>query len=187
MNIPLRVPPSGPVIATLGTGALLRLVEATTTSINANTIPTVPAVIGNPIGSATFPPLSMQHPDPAKNYRATVVCDVYNPTTNVLAQVELYIDTSRDAGATWQEQASNSHQVGFGGSRQIRLDLPMRPGSTFPVQAGDAAVQVRCRIGASANGGVVLLQGPTTPGGDTAGVGAVDFQFQEMLGGIAGA
>jgi hypothetical protein len=171
----------------MATGARLRLVEATTTSINANTIPTVPAVIGNPIGSATFPPLALQHPDPAKNYRATVVCDVYNPTTNVAAQVELYLDTSQDAGATWQEQASNSHIVGFSTSRQIRLDLPMRPGSSFPVAAGAAALQLRCRIGASTNGGNVVLYGPLTPGGDTAGVGCVDLQFEELLGGVAGA
>ncbi len=181
MNIPIRLAPSGPVVATMGAGAQLRLVEATTTSINANTIPTVPAVLGNPIGSATFGPLILTKPAPTNNYRATVVADVYNPTTNVLAQVELYLDVSKD-GINWTQAASNSHQVGFGGSRQIRLDMSMRAGSALAVAANDATLQLRCRIGASANGGNVLLVGPTTPGGDPLSAGAVDMQLMELVG-----
>ena len=183
----IRVPPSGPFILNgqgvnlvFGIGARLRLTEATVTCGAGNTIPTVPAIVGNVIGSGTFG-VSLANPDPGLRYRATIVADVYNPTTNVLGSCELYWDASRDGATNWVEVASNSHSIGFSGTRQVRLDLPMQLGAALGVVAGDAVLALRCRIGANSNGGVVVLQSPVTPGGDVKGVGAIDAQMEECF------
>lgn len=193
MTQAVRLSPSGPVITSVtgvgylpGHGAQLRLAEATCTSQTSNVVPTVPAVLGPVIGTpANSPGVSLAAPNPALFYRATVICDVQNVSTNVDAQVELYFDTSPD-GATWTEVASNSHVVKGAGpagtARQIRLDLPMQSGANIGVVAGQANLFLRTRIGASTGGGTTTsLIGPSTPGGDTKGVGCVDVQLQELF------
>lgn len=169
MNAALRLSPSGPVITNVvgaplkfGSGARLRLVESTSTCGAGNTIPTVPAILANPIGTGTVS-ASLVGPSPGLAYRATVLCDVMNPTTNVTQQVELYIDTSPD-GVTWTERASNSHVVAAGTARMIRLDLPLSSGASNGVTAGDGSLNFRCRIGASTGGGSAVVSAPVTPG-----------------------
>lgn len=182
----VRLAPSGPVIAnalggpfTPGAGARLRLVEATTTC-GTNPIPTVPAIIGNPIGTDGFA-LIIPSPKQALNYRATAVCDVRNPTTNVTHQVQLYWDTSPD-GVTWTNQSSNSHQVDAATTRQIRHDMPLLAGGAYGVAANAAALYARCRIGASAGGGVVLLVSEVAPGADAiTSKGSIDLQLEECF------
>lgn len=193
MTAALRISPSGPVVGNAvgvgylpGKGARLRLAEATCTSQTSNTVPTVPAVLGPVIGNpVNSPGVSLALPNPGLNYRATVICDVKNASTNVDAQVELYFYTSPDA-VTWTEVASNSHTVSGAGpagtSRQIRLDMPLQPGSNIGIVAGQPQVFLQARIGASTGGGsLVSLIGPATPGGDVKGVGAVDVQLEECF------
>ncbi len=189
MNQPIRLSPSGPVIANAaggpfapGPGARVRLVEATTTIAGTSgvlLIPSTPTEIANPPGTTNF---RVQLPDPnsALEYRATIICDVLNPTTNANASVELYIDTSSDAGSTWHEQVSNSHLVGFSGARQIRCDMPLRPGANVNAVSGAPAVLVRARIGASSGGGVVMIESAGTPG-QVDGVGTCLLQLEECL------
>jgi len=190
----IRLSPSGPVLANgagagfnPGTGARLRLNEAQTTVGNSNVIPTAPTPIGNALGS-TFIECVMPLPDPGLEYRATVVCDVENPSTNVAGQVELYVETSVDGGTTWSEQASNSHRVNSTEvapavplARTVRLDMPLTFGSTLGVTAGTTALLMRCKIGASSGGNVLLLSSPVTPGGDLKSKGTVYFGFEECF------
>src|ERR1700749_2812495 len=113
MNTAIRLSPSGPVITNgtpqgpfqPGNGARLRLAEATSTiSATGNTIPTAPAVIGFTLGAnpAIVPALSA--PNDGLFYRATVSCDVSNPSTNVIGEVQLYIETRVDGGTPWPQQ-----------------------------------------------------------------------------------
>lgn len=187
-NKPIRLSPSGPNLNNAGgapfapgPGARLRLVEAQTTITGTLTIPTAPTTIAQQLGLTTFF-LQLTQPDPNLEYRADILLDVVNPTTNVSAQVELYLDTSTD-GATWLEVASNAHVVGFSGARQIRLDKKLTAGSAIGVGVGQPNLYVRARIGASINGGVVVVSTPGTPGGDpgTPGNGPVLLQLEECF------
>lgn len=191
-NPALRLPPSGPVFkngngvpVVMGPGAMLRLVEARTTCSAGNVIPTVPDVIGNPIGTAGFL-LAFDKPSPGLQYRATLKCDVLNPTTNAAAAVELYLEYSADGATGWTLAASNSHVVGAGpvatsAGRHIEIDMPLGFGSALGVVAGQANLFLRARIGASVLGGQVQLVSPVTPGGNPGSVGAVDMTFSEHV------
>lgn len=187
MSKTVRLSPSGPNIVNSdggpfdpGHGARIRLVEASTTITGTITIPTTPTELGNPMGGTAYR-LLLDAPDPGHYFRVTTLVDVLNPTTNANAAVELYVDLSTD-GASWTEYASNSHLIGFSGARQIRCDMKLKLGSAVGVQAGQANMYVRTRIGASSGGGVVLVESSATPG-DTAilSVGSALMQLEECF------
>lgn len=196
----LRVSPSGPLAGNgsggtfdPGVGARLRLAEANCTiGGTGGLIPTAPSVIGpNGIGGANPIFLGLSGVQAGRHYRATVLCDVDNPSTNVVGEVQLYIETSTDQ-VTWTEQASNTHRVNSTEvapavviGRQIRCDLPLTSGAALGVTstpgAGSPNLFVRARIGASSGGGVVEMYTPVTPGGDLKSVGSFLLQFEECL------
>jgi hypothetical protein len=192
MSQAVRLSPSGPVIANAnggpfnpGPGAQLRLVEATTTCAGSLAIPTVPTQIARVLGGTNFAVnlgvASGGHAPYAGNqYRATVLLDVYNPTTNALAEVQLYLDMSTD-NATWREVANNDHLVGFSGTKQIRLDAPLQYGSIYGVGTTDQNLYLRARIGASSNGNVVLVDSAATAGDATNNKGTVLLQLTECF------
>jgi len=186
MNLPIRLSPSGPILANEngapfvpGPGARLRLVEAYGTC-GSNPIPTVPAVIGDPIGQPGFE-LHIDAPKQLLQYRATAVCEVRNPTTNETQSVQLYWDTSIDA-VTWVNQSSNTHQVEAGTTRLIRHDLPLLAGAAYGVTTNAARLYARCRIGAADGGGSVSLVSEIAPGasGPTS-KGTIDLQLEECF------
>ncbi len=194
MNTAIRQSPSGPVVANTangpykpGVGARLRLVEATST-VGDGVIPTAvdypsAALIGPAIGSGA--PLSVTLPavDTRLNYRATVLCDVVNPSTNVAGRVQLFLEGSWDAGATWHELASNAHAVlpcaAGGSARQIRCDLPLSTGGSQGFVSG-ADLTVRARVGAQAGGNAnMYVSAPAV--GDGASRGSVLLQLEECF------
>ena len=198
---PIRLAPSGPILGNAqgapyipGAGARLRLVEQgflVPTAAAANVIPTAPAVLGGAgIGVGNGQLLILAVPNPALSYRATILCDVSNPSTNVLGEVQLYIEVSTDGGVTYVERASNTHLVNSPEvapaaplARQIRLDLQLTGGLALGVPASGAApaMFVRAKIGASSGGGTVTVLSLATPGGDLKSVGTALFQLEECL------
>ncbi len=192
MSQAIRLSPSGPNIAnanggpfTPGAGAQLRLVEATTTCAGTVAIPTVPTQIARLLGGTNFA-VNMgvaaggNAPTPSHQYRATVLLDVYNPTTNAAAEVQLYLDMSTD-NATWREVANNDHLVGFSGTKQIRLDAPLQYGSIYGVLPADQNLYLRARIGATSGGGIVLVDSAATVGDALHNQGTVLLQLTECF------
>lgn len=187
MTQAIRLSPSGPVIANAGggpfapgPGASLRLVEAQCTIGGSLAIPTVPVAIGPTLGAVGFFDV-LAGPNPALNYRASVLLDVFNGTTNASASVELYLDSSTD-GVTFTELASNTHLVAQNGGRQIRLDKRLTSGVNFGVVAGQASLYLRARIGASTQVYPnVLAESALTPGDTPGSVGTVLMQLEECF------
>jgi hypothetical protein len=191
-NGAVRLAPSGPIVTnpnggtfTPGTGARLRLAEATCTSSAGNTVPTVPAVIAPALTSAAGAPIPvLPLPSPKLNYRATLVCEVKNASTNATSQVELYLDVSAD-GVTYVNVASNTHEVlpqnsaAPGQARLIRIDLPLSTGTAIGVVAGQPNLFLRGRIGASVGGGAnVSLTGAVV---DAKTFGTCDVILEELF------
>lgn len=196
MSAAVRLSPSGPNLTNAsggafnpGPGARLRLVEGSTTIAagTAGIIPTALAVVGPVIGSGAPLLLVLNAPSPSLKYRATVLCDVINPSTNVLGEVQLYLETSVD-NVTFTEFCSNTHIVNSSEvapavplSRQIRLDLQLVAGSVLGVTSATPNLFVRAKVSATSGGGIVLVSSLPTPGGDTKSVGTVLLQFEECF------
>jgi hypothetical protein len=152
-NNAVRLSPSGPVIAnaaggpfTPGSGAQLRLVEAASSGTQSLVVaPGAGLVQGD--GSSPLI-VALLAPDPKKQYRATVICDVENDATNITAVVQLYIDLSPD-GVTWTQVAADGHLVGFSSMRQVRCDLLLTPGVNLGAALGVNQVVMRGRISKS--------------------------------------
>lgn len=145
----VRRSPSGPVLSLgFGAGAMLRLAEATTT---------ISGSLAVPIGKITLGPhladdykMELENPHPDADYRVTAFLDVLNTDTDDEADVQLYLETSKD-GATWVEQAANTHTISLDGHRLIRCDLTLTPGADLGVVEGDVSLFARARIGSSVN------------------------------------
>jgi hypothetical protein len=198
MSTAIRLSPSGPVITNPagaplapGTGARLRLAEASTTIGTTNVIPTAANLAAAPyigpggLGVAGGPALiaSLPNPSQSANYRMTALLDVRNPSTNVNGVVQLYLATSWDNGVTWHEQASNQHQVAgeptAGNERQMRIDQTLISGAALGMTPGAPSLQVRAHIGATVGGNVLQL--PSGDTGDGASRGAFLLQLEEMF------
>jgi len=193
----VRLAPSGPPIESSagaafepGTGARLRLAEASTTvGSTTNAITTVDQVIGVQLAAAPIfsdGPMTTSLLAPAvnKNYRATLCCDVMSDVTNANVKVTLGIQTSKD-GITWTTKVQNEHWLGAttettgaGNARQCRLDLKLTSGTTLGVVAGDAEIAVRGIIKADIAGAAVAHP---TGSGDEAGVGNCYIALEELF------
>lgn len=196
----VRLSPSGPILSNAnnapyvpGPGARLRLVEAQGTlgTGTLGLIPTAPAIVSlaSGIGVAPATTVALLVPNPGLNYRATVKCDVQNPSTNVLGEVQLYIETSED-GVTFTERASNTHIINSTEvapavplARQISLELALTLGANIGVTGAPQSptLVVRAKIGATSGGGILQLLSPVTPGGDLKSVGTFLLQLEECL------
>lgn len=163
MTLPIRYSPSGPVIATLGTGAQLRLSEFNST-IGATgggtlSVPVDPASPGAVISSDGFGGsqalvLTMTNPTEANLYRAELSLDVVNNSTNVDAEVVLYLDTSIDGGTTWVNRAKVMHLVSGAGndtnpdttySRPVQINLALIQGSSLGVNDSVPTANLKIR------------------------------------------
>ncbi len=192
----IRIAPSGPFVlnddgATLGfgPGAQLRLTEGGSTIGGTLVIPTTPTELGTTLGG-TDQRMSLALPKTGLSYRAEVSLDILNPTTNVAGEVQLYLDTSVDAGVSWDEQASGTFLCNPSGNiapsaqdtaRPIRLNLLLSSGAVLGVTSApaSASILVRARVGASSGGGTVRVQSPVTPGGDEHSVGTFHIELSE--------
>ncbi len=195
MSKPLRLSPSGPVVQNQdggtfdpGEGARIRLVQGNCTVSATTQIPTTPAtgaVIGPTFGSTVLNQ-HLDNPQPGRQYRASICCDLANQATTD-GTVTLFLDTSVD-GTAWTEAASNQHNVAGGGladfrngSRHARLDLVLTAGSALGVTSNppSAALYVRARIfGTNNSTAYCLLVSDAT---DAAGAGTIVLELEETL------
>lgn len=184
---PIRLSPSGPIVDNdagapfaPGPGARLRLTEATSTSVSTNVIPTVPAELNSTIGVPGFE-LLFANANADLQYRATVLCDVTNPTTNQSHSIELYLDSGPTNVGPWTEVAKNQHTLAAATSRQIRLDMPIKSGHANGMANGQTTLWIRARIGASSGGAVSLVSGGNAVSAGATNQGAILLQAEEML------
>lgn len=193
----IRQSPSGPPIENSGgggfepgTGARLRLAEATSTvGDTSNVVTTVAQVLGVQLAAAPVfgnGPMttSLLAPAENKNYRATLSCDVMSELTNANIMITLGIQTSPD-GVTWTTKAENQHWLGFAAgntgadnARHCQLDLTLRSGTSLGVVDGDAELAVRGTIKADTAGATVAHP---TGSGDEAGVGSCHISLEELF------
>ncbi len=162
MTLPIRYAPSGAVISNNdggglkpGSGMRLRLVEAMTIMGGSLAVPAVAAVVG-PDGFAvdTATVLTLDLPKDGLKYRAKLSLDLINTTTNVPAQVVLYLDTSLDGGTTWSNRARSMHVVSpdsltLQGARNCDIYLPLTLGGDLGID--DAVPTPSIKLRARAN------------------------------------
>lgn len=158
MNPAIRLAPSGPPILNAsggpfapGPGARLRLTETNFTMGGTTSIPTVADVIG-PLGFGTAAAvLSLDTPQAGLEYRAKILLDVINTSTNTDGEVVLYLDVSIDGGTTFINEVANVHhiaaaQANVADARQMELCWLMTKGLDFGVVTGTTpTIKLRAR------------------------------------------
>jgi len=186
----IRLSPSGPVIGNtggapleFGPGARLRLTETNSVMGGSQQIPTAtPDAIssgGFGVPGSTVV-LTLANPKQALEYRAKILLDVSNDSTNSVGEVILYLDTSIDGGVTYTERVKNSHYVGNDDSgdtfvRQVELCLGLILGTSLGVddtvptptlklraramQTGDFETMNVVSLATSGTGGIINLEG----------------------------
>lgn len=192
----IRISPSGPVVENSsggpfepGTGAMLRLSEGTTTIGGSLRILTTAQTIGTQLGGGTVLVATLDAPNPALRYRATVLLDVQNTSTNSSAEVQLFLDTSIDGGTTWVEEVANAHSIGQAGgaallgpeTKQIRLDMTLRLGSALgsDMTTVSPSLKVRARVAQAADTTLCVVSSLATSGEETGLTGSVLLQLSE--------
>lgn len=160
----VRRSPSGPVLSLgFGAGAMLRLAEATTTILGSLAVPIGRITLGRQLGDDYKMELDFPHPD--ADYRVTAFLDVVNTDSDAEADVQLYLETSKD-GVNWFEHAANTHTISLDGNRYIRCDLTLTAGADLGVTEGDVSLFARARIGSSVNTVEVSSEGTPSDAND---------------------
>lgn len=196
----IRVAPSGPPVEnsaggglTFGDGARLRLGEFGSVlgdgSVPVPTLATETTLDGFTTGAPTRVLLLL--PSSKLKYRARVKTDVICTNTNTAAEVQLFLDTSVDAGVTWTNRQSSSHHVSaatdlssdVSGARQIELNMLKIDGATLGVAADGStpSLTVRVRMACPTNPAVELYSPATPAPGAANGVGTFHVQLEEVF------
>lgn len=194
MSLPVRYSPSGAVIATFDAGARLRLAEASSTMGGSLAVPAVADVISpNGFGDPAALVLTLALPKEANVYRAEMLLDVVNTSTNVESEVVLYLDTSVDGGTVWTNRAKVGHLVEPNDNanstaavaRSVQVNLNMISGGSLGVDDSvpTANLKVRARANQSVGtAGTLLVSAAATSGAVTGLDGSIHFQFEECFG-----
>ncbi len=196
----VRLAPSGPPILNtdggplaFGPGARLRLGEFGSVlgdgSVPIPTLATETTLDGFTTGAPTR--VSLLLPNAALKYRARVKTDVICVNTNTAADVQLFLDTSVDGGATWTNRQSSSHHVGSaadvgdhsGEARQIELNMLSITGAALGVEADGStpSLFLRVRMACPTNPEVELYSPATPAPGAANGVGTFHVQLEETF------
>lgn len=188
----LRLAPSGPPVENAGGGGLefgpgarLRMTEfGSVIGDGSEPLPTLAAAVtltgftGDPLV------LSFTNPKPNLYYRAETHAALICSTTNALANAQFFLDTSIDAGVTWTNRASNTHNVINnipGGEVHAQLDMTKLLGSALGVGVATAELLLRVRMASTLNPQVELY-GPDTPApGAANSKGTFYFKLEEMF------
>lgn len=188
----IRLAPSGPPITnpgggplSFGPGARLRLTEATSTMGGSLAIPTAsspsdttslisPLGFGNPAAIV----LTLAAPKQALSYRANLLLDVINTSTNLGGEVVLFLDVSVDGGVTYNNQARNSHYIHpevnannaqSAGSRSMQVFMPLILGQSIGVNDATPTPSIKLRARAQSvvfpPGTSLLVQSDATSDG----------------------
>lgn len=184
MTKQLRLSPSGPVVGSIGYGFRLRYSDIQSGMSGSLAIPTTKTVI-NADGQGGTTPITraFASPSPDKFYRANLRMDLLNNTTNVAAQVTLFLETSVD-GTNWTVQSKNAHVVPptTGGSfaRQVAIAMPLVQGATLNVVPTSANLYLRASYQTTVGGAAdVLVSSPATSGSVTGLNGTIYMEFEE--------
>lgn len=197
MTLPIRYSPSGAIIATLDTGARLRLAEATTPMTGTVDVPFPAGVIGAG-GFGANPPLrvALTRPKATLRYRAKLSLDLTNVSTSNQGGVTLYLDTSLDGGGTWTNQAKNFHYVNanqgpdqssYIEGRYAECLMSMKLGSALGIDdsspPADVMVRSRAELSLGVVGNVQVSSLATSPGGSpvTGLTGTLHLEIEECL------
>lgn len=198
MSHAVRLSPSGPVLTNdsggpfqPGTGARLRLVEASTVMGGSQAVPAEPDVISpDGFGDPDALVLTLLSPKEALNYRANLVLDVINTSTNATGEIVLYLDVSVDGGATYTNRAKNVHLVGAdvvpAEARQVQLNLSMTSGASLGVDDSVPSPSIKLRARANAPLGTHLFVSSlgTSDGGGSAVAnldGTIHMELEECF------
>lgn len=199
MTLPIRYSPSGAVIAntdggplTPGSGMRLRLTEAMSTMGGSLAVPVAAAVIGpDGFAVATATVLTLDLPKEGLKYRAKLSLDLVNTTTNVAAQVVLYLDTSLDGGTTWTNRARSAHVVSPSststqGARNGDVYLPMTLGEDLGIDDSVPTPSIKMRARANlplGTAGDVVVSSLAASGGTsvTSLNGTIHMELEECF------
>lgn len=198
MNLPIRYSPSGAVIAnadggplTPGSGMRLRLTEAMTVMGGSLAVPAAAAVVGpDGFAVATATVLTLDLPKEGLKYRAKLSLDLINTTTNVDAQVVLYLDVSLDGGATYTNRARSAHVVTPGnagsGARNADVYIPMTLGADLGIDDSVPTPSIKLRARANlplGTAGDVLASSLAASGGTsvTSCNGTIHLELEECF------
>lgn len=197
MSLPIRYSPSGAVIATMDSGARLRLVEANSTMGGSLAVPAVADVISpDGFGDVDALVLTLQTPKESCKYRAELSLDVYNTATNVEAEIVLYLDTSVDGGTVWTNRCKTSHLIDALNeagattkeARSVQANLVLISGESLGVDDSVPTASIKLRARASlplGTGASVLVSSLASSGGGTPVTGlegTIHMSFEECLG-----
>lgn len=169
MNIPIRLAPSGPVVATFGSGAILRLQDTTSLMTGSAAIPLAPGLIcPDGFGATDAIVLTIPTPNALLKYGAELELDVVNNSTSGAQEVVLYLDISIDGGTTYTNFAKNVHHMSVVGQdpsahtpigsngRTCSVHLPQTLGSALGIDNAAPPASLKLRARASAPLGVPL-------------------------------
>lgn len=195
MSIDIRLSPSGPVLATLAAGAVLRLTEAASTLTGNTSIPTIPDVIcPDGFGNTDAIVLTLPSPKEGLSYRANLSLDIVNNSTDVQGAVALYLDVSVDGGTVYQNIYKNGHLIepihpslsGDFIGRQIQLWFPLTTGAALGVvdATPTPSIKLRARAAQCTLAGVEVSSDPSITGSELTvnGLnGTFHMQLEECL------
>jgi hypothetical protein len=200
----IRLSPSGPVIGNtdggpleFGPGARLRLTEANSVMGGSLAVPTpgdaANAVISpNGFGDPAAIVLTLNTPKQGLEYRAKLLLDLANETTNQQCEVTLYLDVSIDGGTSYVNVAKNAHVVrapdaagDVASARQAEVHLNLISGAALGITdvAPPASIKLRARAIATADAtaGAVIVSSQATSGAETGLDGTIHMELEECF------
>lgn len=202
MTIPIRLAPSGPVVATFGKGAQLRMEDTTSVMTGSLAVPLVADLIcPDGFGQTDAIVLTLATPAAGNLYGAQIEMDVSNASTNAACEVVLYLDVSVDGGANYVNVCKNNHHLGVvannGGSppvaigvfgRPVTLHLKQTLGSALGVVDGTTpSLKLRARASAPDNTGAQCQVDSAAASGGTSVTGlngTIYMALRESVGAV---
>lgn len=206
MSLPVRYSPSGSLInndqgnpLTFGPGARLRLTEAQSSMGGSLAVPADPnagLISPDGFGDTDALVLTLNAPKQGYQYRARLSLDVANTSTNVGAEVVLYLDTSVDGGATYTNRAKSAHVIDALNeagatteeARSMDVYLPLILGSSLGVDDSEPTETIKLRARANlpvGTEGVVFVSALATSGGGGGAVsglnGTIHMELEECF------
>jgi len=198
MTLPVRYSPSGAVLVnanggpfTPGTGARLRLAERNNTMTGTLAVPgTADFISAGGFGQPKIQTV-LNLPKAGLRYRAKMRLDLVSNSSNVSAEVVLFLDTSVDGGTVFTNRAKvahvfqNANSAGGGmGGQGCEIYLPLTQGLDLGVDdsvpTADIFLVGRAQLTVGTAGSVVVAAAATS-GAVTGLDGSIHFELEECF------